>query len=137
MHAHQTAPRTVPPVDGARSALAVCVEACHDAAQSCAATIDARLEDERPGGATFLRAARECMDVCVAAEAVAARRLNDDPTVLRLLLQACVAAGDRFAALCAAQGDAHHDFRLGALSARRCVRACDAALARLPEAMAA
>jgi uncharacterized protein DUF326 len=114
-------PRTVN-VDA--SVLAAAIDALSDCAQACTADTDADLST--PNLAEMVKCIRlclDCTDICIATGGVISRLEENDPSVTRPLLEACVA-------ICKSCGDecerhAHHEHcRVCAQACRRCERTC-------------
>ena len=115
------------------AALAECIEACFDCAQSCTACADACLaEQDLQMLARCIRLNLDCADVCETTGRLLSRQAEPDGSVLRPLLQACVAA----CRSCGAEGEQHaghmEHCRVCAEACRRCEKACNRVLAALP-----
>jgi hypothetical protein len=109
--------------------LAATVDALSDCAQACNADNAADLSEPNLADmVTCIRLCLDCTDICAATAAVIGRRTDNDPRIIRPLLEAC-------AAICHSCGDecerhaAHHfHCRICGEACRRCEHACLALL---------
>jgi hypothetical protein len=105
--------------------LAVTIDALSDCAQACAADADANLAE--PDLAEMVRCIRlclDCVDICTATEGVVSRQAIWDASVIRPLLEACVAICKSCGDECARHAPHHAHCRVCELACRRCEQAC-------------
>ena len=107
-------------------ALARCVEACVDCAQACTACADACLGEQDPKMlARCIRLDLDCADICQITGRIASHQTAFEPTLVRVVLQACVQACQ----LCGEECDKHAQHmqhcRVCAEACRRCEQACN------------
>ena len=127
---------THPHVGGqVNTALARCIEACFDCAQTCGLCADACLGEEQVAELVqCIRLNMDCADVCLTSGLVAGRRSGGDVPLIQAQLQACELACARCAAECERHVDMHAHCRICAEACRACEAACRAAIASLPKA---
>jgi hypothetical protein len=106
-------------------ALAACIEACFDCAQSCTADADANLaEDDVKAMVRCIRLCLDCTDVCVATGNVLSRQTEFDAEPARSLVQACLDACRICADECERHAPHHEHCRICAEVCRRCEQTC-------------
>jgi Domain of Unknown Function (DUF326) len=104
--------------------LAAAIDAMTDCAQACTADNAADLGEQNLADMVrCIRLCLDCTDVCTAAAGVTSRLVSYDPSVLRPLLESCVA-------ICRSCGDecerhaAMPHCQVCAVACRRCEQAC-------------
>jgi Domain of Unknown Function (DUF326) len=110
--------------------LAAAIDALSDCALACIADTDADLSEPNLAEmVTCIRLCQNCVDVCTATMGVISRAATQDPSVIRPLLEACVAiclsCGDE----CERHALMHAHCRVCAQACRRCEQACRELLA--------
>lgn len=116
-------PKPLPHVD--RAALAECIEACIECAQTATACAEACLsEPDLTGFAACIRAALDCSDVAGTTAKVLSRHPGYDANLRRALLAACRAACALCAEECERLAEAHSYCRVCADACRRAEAAC-------------
>ena len=116
------------------SALAQCIEACHDGASACEMCADACLgEQQLQMLVRCIRLDLDCADVCTATGNVLSRQTEPDWSLISAQLQACVAACQSCGAECEmhVQHGMEH-CRACAEACRRCADACNRLLQAIP-----
>jgi Domain of Unknown Function (DUF326) len=112
--------------------LAAAIDAMNDCAQACNADNAADLSE--PNLADMVRCIRlclDCTDICTAAARVAGRLVDYDPSVLRPLLESCLAICRSCGDECERHAAMHAHCRVCAQACRRCEQACRELLAAL------
>ncbi len=102
-------------------ALARCIEACFDCAQTCGSCADACLGEEQM--ADLVRSIRlnlDCSDICLATGLVADRRSGGDVSVIQAQLEACRLTCARCADECVRHAEMHEHCRICAEVCRDC-----------------
>ena len=121
---------THPDVRGSvNDALVAAINACYACTQACTSCADACLAE--PMVAEMRQCIRlnlDCADVCAATASVANRRTGSDEEVIRMMLDACVAACRGCGDECERHASAHEHCRICAQACRECQRACHEAL---------
>ncbi len=128
MHAQQMI-SSHPHVKGrTNEALISCIEACYDCAQTCISCADACLGEEMVKElAQCIRLNLDCADLCNVTGAVATRRTGSNEEVIRLAIEACVAACRLCGEECERHASDHEHCRICAGACRRCEEACQKA----------
>jgi hypothetical protein len=112
--------------------LAGTIEALEDCANACTQCADACLgEPDLAPLARCIRLNLDCADVCTAAARVIARQTEPDDTVVRPLLEACIAACQACAAECERHAPRMRHCRICAETCRSCEQSCRDMLDRL------
>jgi hypothetical protein len=105
--------------------LAAAIDAMNDCAQACTADNAADLGEHSLGELVrCIRLCLDCTDVCAAAAAVTSRLVSYDPSVLRPLLESCVAICRSCGDECEQHAAMHAHCRVCAVACRRCEQAC-------------
>jgi hypothetical protein len=116
-----TYPRTA---DLDADVLAAAIDALSDCAQACNADTAADLtEPDLAEMVTCIRLCLDCIDVCTATAAVLGRLNGYDPTVIRPLVESCIAVCN----ICGDECERHSHMphcRVCTQACRRCERAC-------------
>jgi hypothetical protein len=104
--------------------LAAAIDALDDCTQACNADTAADLtEPDLAEMVTCIRLCLDCVDVCTATAAVLSRLNGYDPTVIRPLVEACIAICRSCGDECERHSDMPH-CRVCAQACRRCEQAC-------------
>ena len=104
--------------------LAAAIDAASDCAQACTADTDADLSETNLAEMVkCIRLCLDCVDVCSATEALLSRLTVYDPTVIRPLVEACIAVCKTCGDECERHSHMPH-CRVCAQACRRCERAC-------------
>jgi hypothetical protein len=105
--------------------LAATIDALSDCAQACAADVDADLaEQDLAEMVRCIRLCLECADVCTATAGVISRQAIWDASVIRPLLEACVATCKSCGDECERHAPHHAHCRVCEQACRRCEQAC-------------
>ena len=105
--------------------LAATIDALSDCAQACAADVDANLaEQDLAEMVRCIRLCLDCADVCAATTGVISRPAIWDASVIRPLLEACVATCRSCGDECARHAPHHAHCRVCEQACRRCEQAC-------------
>jgi hypothetical protein len=116
-------PRPLPHID--QVALAECIEACIECAQTATACAEACLsEPDLADLAESIRASLDCADVAGTTAKVLSRHPAYDANLRRALLAACRAATALAAEECERHAERHSHCRVCADACRRCEAAC-------------
>jgi len=108
-----------------RELLFRCLEECFDCAPTCTACADANLaEPDIDELVRCIRLCLDCADVCDTTGRVLTRQTEADPGVLRVIIDACLAACSASAEECERHAAHHEHCRLCAVVCRRCEQAC-------------
>jgi hypothetical protein len=111
--------------ESAPTTQAACVSACFTCEAVCITCADTcRLE---PSACTLCRCIRlnqDCADLCAATARLAARALDEDTDVLRVLVHLCARVCAACAAECRAHADVYEHCRVCAEVCERCASAC-------------
>lgn len=114
-------------------ALIACIEESVACFQACTACADACLSE--PDVASLLKCIRtdlDCSDVCAATTTVLSRQTASDLTVVRAVVEACLASCIACADECELHAAHHEHCRVCAEACRRCEAACRRLLTELP-----
>ena len=112
--------------------LAAAIDALADCAQACTADTDADLSEQNLAEmVTCIRLCLNCTDVCTAALGVASRQATYDASVVKPLLEACVAICKSCGDECQRHAPHYAHCRVCAEACRRCEQACRDLLAAL------
>jgi hypothetical protein len=112
-----------------REALARCIAACYDCAQSCTICADADLaEDDVADMRRCSRRCLDCADVCIATGRIVSRQTGYQPETARAAVEACRQFCSTCAEECERHAQHHEHCRLCAERCRRCEAACTALL---------
>jgi hypothetical protein len=104
--------------------LAAAIDALDDCAQACNADTAADLtEPDLAEMVTCIRLCLDCVDVCTATAAVLSRLNGYDPTVIRPLVESCIAVCKTCGDECERHSHMLH-CRVCAQACRRCEQAC-------------
>ena len=104
--------------------LAAAIDALSDCVQACTADVDADLSESDLGDmAKCIRLCVHCTDVCAATLGVVSRPAEQDATVVKPLVEACVAICKSCADECERHADMAH-CRVCGEACRRCEQAC-------------
>jgi uncharacterized membrane protein len=107
------------------SVLSAAIDALSDCAQACIADVDADLrEQDLTEMVKCIRLCLDCADVCTATVGVVSRQADYQPSVARLLLDACVAICQSCGDECERHAQHHEHCRVCAEACRRCEQAC-------------
>lgn len=118
------------PEQADQGALARCIDACFDCAQTCTSCADACLGEAGVGELVrCIRLNLDCADVCEAAGRLASRQTDTEPELLRRQLEACAAACRLCGEECARHAGHMEHCRVCAEACRKCEEACNALLA--------
>ena len=101
------------------------IDALSDCLQACVADVDADLAE--PNVIEMVKCIRLCLDcvaVCTATLGVTSRQSSYDPSVVKPLLEACVATCKSCGDECERHAPMHQHCRVCADACRRCERAC-------------
>ncbi len=105
--------------------LAAAIDALSDCAQACIADVDADLsEQDLTEMVTCIRLCLDCADVCTATVGVVSRQADYQPSVMRPLLEACVAICKGCGDECERHAQHHEHCRVCAQACRSCEQAC-------------
>jgi hypothetical protein len=105
--------------------LAATIDALSDCAQACAADVDADLaEQDLAEMVRCIRLCLDCVDVCTATAGVVSRQAVWDASVIRPLLEACVATCKSCGDECERHAPHHAHCRVCEQACRRCEQAC-------------
>ncbi|HYB88739.1 MAG TPA: four-helix bundle copper-binding protein [Streptosporangiaceae bacterium] len=105
--------------------LAATIDALSDCAQACTADVDANLaEQDLADMVRCIRLCLDCADVCTATIGVISRQAIWDASVIRPLLEACVATCRSCGDECARHAPHHAHCRVCEQACRRCEQAC-------------
>jgi hypothetical protein len=105
--------------------LAAAIDALSDCAQACITDTDADLgEPDLAEMVTCIRLCLDCVDVCTAVGAVISRRAGRDASVVRPLLEACVAICRSCGDECGRHAAHMRHCRVCEQACRRCEQAC-------------
>jgi hypothetical protein len=111
-------------------ALAACIHACFDCAQTCVACTDACLGEDEPAELRRrITLCLNCADVCQAAGRVLSRQTAYDATVSRATLEACLTLCRTCVEECDRHATMHEHCRICAEVCRSCEQACQQLLA--------
>jgi Domain of Unknown Function (DUF326) len=112
--------------------LAAAIDALSDCAQACIADTDADLSEQNLAEmVTCIRLCLDCADVCAATLGVASRQATYDASVVKPLLEACVAICKSCGDECQRHAPHMAHCRVCAEACRRCEQACRDLLAAL------
>jgi len=112
--------------------LAAAIDALADCAQACIADTDADLSEQNLAEmVTCIRLCLNCTDVCGATLGVASRQATYDASVVKPLLEACVAICKSCGDECQRHAPHYAHCRVCAEACRRCEQACRDLLAAL------
>lgn len=115
-----------------KAALARCIEACFDCAQTCTACADACLSEQNVADLVgCIRTNLDCADVCDATGRVLSRHTGYDANLTRMQLEACAQACKSCGDECGMHADHMEHCRVCADACRRCEEACRVLLASL------
>lgn len=132
MHAEEMMSTHPCVTDTARSALAACIEACLDCAQTCGACADACLGEANVAELTqCIRLNQDCSDLCAATAMVASRQTGSNPGVVRRLLETCAEACRHCGDECASHAGHMAHCAVCAAACRACEATCRTAAAQL------
>jgi hypothetical protein len=109
------------------------IDALSDCLQACIADVDADLAE--PSVIEMVKCIRLCLDcvaVCTATLGVASRQSSYDASVVKPLLEACVATCKSCGDECERHAPMHEHCRVCADACRRCEQACQKLLDTLP-----
>ena len=112
-----------------QGALARCIQECHSCAQACDRVADSYLLN-RPALIQSIRHTLDCAEMCMAAGAIASRRIGENSAVVKVVLQACAVTCAACAAECGKPGGNEASLAC-AIACRKCERACAQAAALL------
>jgi hypothetical protein len=105
--------------------LVAAIDALSDCAQACIADADDDLSEPNLAEmVTCIRLCRDCADVCTATLGVVTRQAEYDASVVRPLLEACVAICERCGDECQLHAHHHEHCRVCEQACRRCEQAC-------------
>jgi hypothetical protein len=105
--------------------LAAAIDAMTDCAQACTADNAADLGEQNLADMVrCIRLCLDCTDVCTAAAGVTSRLVSYDPSVLRPLLESCVAICRSCGDECERHAAMHAHCRVCAVACRRCEQGC-------------
>ena len=116
----------------ASEALTRCIEECLACAQACTSCADACLGEQ--GVQELVRCIRlnlDCADVCEATGRLLTRQTAFEPTLARVLVEACAEACRACGEECESHAQHHEHCRVCAESCRRCEQACNDLLSSL------
>ncbi|ROQ04950.1 MULTISPECIES: four-helix bundle copper-binding protein [unclassified Curtobacterium] len=126
----RTYPKDLGGID--QTALAACIDACFECAQTCTACADACLAEDMVAELTkCIRTNLDCADICATTGNVLSRHTGYDANLTRTILEACLAACKACGDECAQHADMHEHCKICADACRRCEEACTALLARV------
>jgi len=126
----RTYPKDLGSID--QAALAACIDACFECAQTCTACADACLsEDSVADLTTCIRTNLDCADICAATGTILSRHTGYDANLTRAVLEACRTACTTCGDECGRHAEMHEHCKICAEACRRCAEACDALLAAL------
>ncbi|WP_206446411.1 four-helix bundle copper-binding protein [Agrococcus sp. KRD186] len=115
-----------------KKALATCIAACFECAQTCTACADACLSEDMVAELTkCIRTNLDCADVCEVTGRLLSRHTGYDANITRAILEACQTACKACADECERHSQMHEHCRVCAEACRRCERACADLLATL------
>jgi hypothetical protein len=121
---------TQPAIDTA--ALSRCIEACHDCAQSCTACADACLGEQNVEPLVrCIRLNLDCADVCATTGNVLSRQTHFEPSLARVIVQACVEACRVCGDECERHAEHMQHCRVCAEACRQCEQACNEILSSI------
>jgi Domain of Unknown Function (DUF326) len=124
----RTYPKDLGGADAA--ALAICIDACFECAQTCTACADACLAEDMMAELTkCIRTNLDCADVCGTTGAVLSRHTGYDANITRAVLEACRVACGACATECERHAEMHEHCKVCAEACRRCETACNELLA--------
>lgn len=116
----------------AQDALTQCIEACFDCTAICTSCADACLGEETAGELVrCIRLNLDCADVCESTGRVLTRQTAFEPTIGRIVLEACALACRACAEECDRHAEHHEHCRVCAESCRRCEQACNDVLSTI------
>jgi hypothetical protein len=105
--------------------LVAAIDALSDCAQACIADADDDLSEPNLAEmVTCIRLCRDCADVCTATLGVVTRQAEYDTSVVRPLLEACVAICEKCGDECQLHAHHHEHCRVCEQACRRCEQAC-------------
>jgi Domain of Unknown Function (DUF326) len=111
-------------VNAGADVLAAAIDAMTDCAQACTADNAADLGEQNLADMVrCIRLCLDCTDICTAAAGVTSRLVSYDPSVLRPLLESCVAICRSCGDECERHAEMPH-CRVCAVACRRCEQAC-------------
>jgi len=112
--------------------LARTLEALLDCERTSTACAGAMLGETDSGTmTTAIQADTDLVDVCHATRRIMTRSSTPDSSLVRVLLESCMVAGDRSYAECSKHAHHHAHCRLCSETTRRCIDACRSLLAGL------
>ena len=115
-----------------REVLVRCITECTDCAEICTSCADADLaEPDVQELARCIRLCLDCSDICTTTASVATRQTATDLSVLRPVVEACLAACRVCGDECERHAPHHDHCRVCAESCRRCEDACRGLLAAM------
>ena len=115
-----------------REALVRCITECTDCAEACTSCADADLaEPDVQDLARCIRLCLDCSDICTTTARVATRQTTTDLSVLRAVVEACLASCRVCGDECERHASHHEHCRVCAESCRRCEDACRGLLAAM------
>jgi Domain of Unknown Function (DUF326) len=107
-----------------RQALAACIDACFECAQTCTACADACLSEQHVAEMVkCIRTNLDCADICDTTGRVLSRHTDYDANLTRAVLQCCTQACTSCADECAQHTEMRH-CQVCAEACRRCEQAC-------------
>jgi len=107
------------------SVLAAAIDALSDCAQACTADNDADLAEQNVTEMVrCIRLCLDCVDICTATAGVISRPATWDASVIRPLLEACVAVCRSCGDECERHARHHEHCRVCEHACRRCEQAC-------------
>lgn len=110
------------------TALTAAIARCIDCAQTCVLCADACLAEEMVADLRqCIRLDLDCADACTAAARIGGRHTGSNPTVARLVLEACADACRMCGEECQRHAEMHEHCRICAETCRSCEQACRAA----------
>jgi hypothetical protein len=112
--------------------LVAAIDTAYSCAQTCTSCADACLAEEMVAELRqCIRLNLDCADVCGTTAAMVTRRTGSNPDLMRVMLEACMAACRRCGDECEHHASRHEHCRICAESCRECERACRQALQTL------
>lgn len=119
-----------------RDALAACIVACFECAQSCEACAGACLgdTDEVLALVRCIRLNQDCADICFLAGRVLSRGMQPDRELVSKQIELCMLACEHCAQECDRHAARHEQCRVCAESCRQCLATCREATRHLTSA---
>jgi hypothetical protein len=114
-----------PKRSNAATGLAGCIAACLECAQACVSCADACLSEEQVASLKrCIRINQDCADICETTARVLSRLSEQDPGVIRALLEVCALSCATCGTECHRHGDHHEHCKICSEACRRCEEAC-------------